>query len=94
MLTLLLRSGCFRTKSARKFVFANEFKGASGSPEKAGLQKICKPAFVCCFAVRIYSPLVPCGLPTPVTKSQPVVQLKLPAEPLTMSRKLLVPSLL
>src|SRR5713226_6621365 len=38
-----------------------------------------------------YFPLVPKLLPTPVTKSYPDLQLKLPAVPETMSRKSLVP---
>ena len=38
-----------------------------------------------------YFPFVPKLLPTPVTKSNPGLQLKLPAVPETMSRKSLVP---
>jgi hypothetical protein len=38
-----------------------------------------------------YFPLVPILLPTPVTKSYPVLQLKVPAVPETISRKSPVP---
>ncbi len=37
--------------------------------------------------VKAYFPFIPWLLPTPVTKSQPVVALKVPAVPETMSRK-------
>ena len=42
------------------------------------------------FSATVYFPPIPLSLPTPVTKSYPALQLKLPADPETMSRKSLV----
>ena len=62
-------------------------------PKRArGAHDIMRPSELISRLLRAdYFPLVPKLLPTPVTKSYPGLQLKLPAVPETMSRKSLVP---
>ncbi len=93
-----LRCFCFgkipgdEDRSSRRSHHRREIFEPSSVARARGAHDIMRPSELISRPLRTdYFPLVPKLLPTPVTKSYPDLQLKLPAVPETVSRKSSVP---